>query len=496
MGVFSDKKEACGLVGITQHPHATALTATGLFALQHRGEEACGIAWWDEGRIHSTLASGLVQKNFSHLLGHKISPAEIQNAARLKTTHPPVIGHTRYSVTGGNELRNIQPLVVEHLKGSFALAHNGNLSNSRELKYKLEQRGAIFQTTNDSEIFVHLIAQSTASSFKDSIIDALQHIEGAYSLLILCKDQLYAIRDPHGFRPLCLGRIPITPTQQAMVVASETCALDFMNAESMGSVRPGELVTLNVNAKDGAFTREPIFSTESIRARKIQEARCIFELIYFSRPDSVVFNEPVYAFRKELGRLLAQEAPAEADIVVPIPDSGNIAALGYAEASGISLEFAITRNHYTSRSFIQPNKAVRKQMVSLKLNPIKHLIKGKRIIIIDDSIVRGTTTKAKIIQLRACGAKEIHMRVTSPPITHGCYYGIDFPDKSSLIANNKTIAEICEHLGLDSLAFIKLDTMLKATPTQKRFCTACFTGDYPTAIDIKQNKAVLSLRSH
>ncbi|BBM89386.1 amidophosphoribosyltransferase [Spirochaetota bacterium] len=482
--MISNKKEACGLIGITNHRDAIHLTIVGLFALQHRGEEAAGIAYANGKSIAGHTGKGLVHQTFN---------STFKKDLEFSPSHRPLaIGHTRYSITGNNQGPNVQPLLVDHLKGTFALAHNGNFTNARELKYRLEQQGAIFQTTMDSEVFLHLIAQSKGTTFKDCVIDAMHQVKGSYCLLILEKDKIYAIRDPHGFKPLALAKIQLPTGQSSLVVASETCAFDFMNATYIDSIKAGEMVTLN---HDGTLEREMIFDTDYKKRHHIKLSACIFEMIYFARPDSIVFDEAVYEFRKKLGALLAEEAPADADIVIPIPDSGNYPAIGYATTAKIPLELAITRNHYTSRSFIQPNIHERRTMVNLKLNPIKSVIQGKRIIIIDDSIVRGTTTKEKILSLRRCGAKEIHMRVAAPPIKHGCHYGIDFPDNKELIANNKTIDQIKTHLGLDSLAYLSIESLLKAsTHKNNSFCTACFTGDYPTPIDVNASKEMLAIR--
>ncbi len=460
-----EKKEACGLFGITNHAEAVHLTTLGLFALQHRGEEAAGIAYCVDKRIH--LKSGLGKVN--EVFANNDYKKEFQNSYQA-------IGHTRYSITGGLSVKNIQPLVVRHLKGEFSIAHNGNLINAKELREKLERQGSVFQTTMDSEIFVHLIANSKAQNFEDAIAESVRQVRGSYSLLIMTSDTIYGVRDPNGFRPLCLGKL-----DDSLIITSETCALDLLNAKYMGQVHAGQMVVLKKNES----RVKKIFSKPNL-------SRCIFEMIYFSRPDSLIFGNSVYQFRKKTGKVLAQEAPVEADFVVPIPDSGNHAAIGYAEELKLPIEFAITKNHYFGRSFIQPEQSERDFYVKLKLNPIKNLINKKRIVLIDDSIVRGTTTKKKIKALKSVGAKEVHLRIASPPITHPCYFGIDFPDKSKLIANKMDLKEIKNYLELDSLAYISLQG-LESAGNDLSYCKACFSGEYPLKIDGDQKKENLEL---
>ncbi len=465
-----EKKEACGLFGITNHQQAFHLTTLGLFALQHRGEEAAGIATSNGEKIFLKSGLGKVDKVFAK---NKFDPTTLANLLGSNQA----IGHTRYSITGKPTIQNVQPLVIDHLKGKFALAHNGNLTNSKEIRESLEKKGSVFQTTMDSEVILHLILKSKAITLKEAIVDAVRKIKGAYSLLIMTKDTIYAVRDPHGFRPLCLGTV-----NGSMVVASETCALDLMGARYMGQVDAGTIVTI----KKGKITEDAIFSTSN------NISRCIFEMIYFSRPDSLIFGDSVYDFRKTTGKILAEESPVDADLVVPIPDSGNYAALGYAEKLNIPFELAITKNHYFGRSFIQPQQSDRDFTVKLKLNPIKNVIHKKKIILVDDSIVRGTTTRKKIKALRSVGAKEIHLRIASPPIKHPCYFGIDFPDRKKLIANNKTLKEITDFLEVDSLAYLSLDGLLKSTK-QLGYCTACFSGKYPLKVKGSYSKEELEL---
>lgn len=449
-------KEACGLFGIYNHTDASTITAMGLLALQHRGEEAAGIASFDGKKIRIHAGQGKVNHVF--------------NDSTIKTVPGKfAIGHTRYSVTGSPNVKNVQPLVGELARGTVAVAHNGNLTNSIELKEQLELNGSIFQTTMDSETVLHLLAHSKKPTMKEAIIDAVRQLRGSFSLLILTKDAIVAIRDPHGIRPLCLATL-----NDSTIFCSETAAIDLVGATYIGEIRPGEMVTIS----NTGLQREQIFEP-------VKQASCIFEMIYFARPDSLVFDQSVYKFRKSLGAQLYKEAPVEADMIVPVPDSGMYAALGYSQASGIPFETAITRNHYVGRSFIQPEKHLRELFVRVKLNPIKNVINNKRIVIVDDSIVRGTTTLQRVKTLRAAGAKEVHMRISCPPIKNPCYYGIDFPTRSELIANNFSVEETAKFLNLDSLAYISNEGMHLAAGTQNSYCDACFSGNYP--IEIPQN---------
>ena len=464
---IDDKKEACGIIAVINHKNAAPLCATGLFSLQHRGEEACGITAFKDGKLLTSCGLGLVNKVF-----------ENENFSQFENFRS-AIGHTRYSVTGSSEeIKNIQPLSVQSNKGSFALAHNGNLINSKELRDKLESDGAIFQGSTDTEIFLHLIARSK-KSFREAFIDACKQVKGAYSLVAINQDGIYAVKDPNGFKPICYGLLKQKESifakdeGSSYVIASETPALDLMDATYIDELEPGEMLFIS---HSGAVDRKNIFSPK----KEAETKKCIFELIYFSRPDSHLFKESVYVFRKKLGHILAREGPVKADMVIPIPDSGNISALGYAEETGIPLEKVLTKNHYTSRSFIQPKQNQREMMVKMKLNPIANMIKGKKVVLVDDSIVRGTTTREKIKAFRQCGAKEIHLRIASARIKYPCFYGINFPNVSELIANKMTLEETKNFLGLDSLVHLSIEGMLKASE-QSGFCLACFNGNYPVS---------------
>lgn len=444
-------KESCGIFGVFGHEDAARLTYLGLYSLQHRGQESAGIVVSDGNNLKIHREMGLVP--------------EVFNEANLKQlTGDRAIGHVRYSTTGNSELKNAQPFKVDYYRGSLAIAHNGNLVNTNDLRRKLEKAGSIFQSTMDSEIIVHLLAKSKSTAFRDAMVESLPKLKGAYSLLLLTQDQMVGIRDPHGFRPLCLGKI-----DGAYILASETCALDLIQAEYIREVEPGEIIIID---EKGVHSLKPFAS--------IKHSLCIFEFIYFARPDSHVFGESVYLTRKRLGKELALEKPVECDLVIPMPDSGNCAALGFAEASGIPFEMGITRNHYVGRTFIQPSQASRDLGVKVKSNPVKDVIKNKRIVIIEDSIVRGTTSKIRMKNLREAGAKEVHMRVSCPPHRYPCYYGIDFPTRQELIASSHSIEEIAKFIGLDSLGYLSLDGMIKAMPFPKEaFCLSCFDGKYP-----------------
>ena len=462
--MFDQKKikEFCGVFGIVGHEDAAVITALGLFALQHRGEEASGVASTDGKKIYLKAGLGKVSQNFDN-----------ESISKLKGNM--AIGHTRYSVTGSPTIKNVQPLLINHIKGKIAIAHNGNLTNAFALRKSLEEEGAIFQTSMDSEIILHLIVRSTKSTIKERIFEALDKIKGSYCLLIMTKDELYVARDPQGFRPLCLGQLQDGKTT---VICSETAALDLINANYLGEIEPGEcLCVSNKNQNQSTYTREKFAQVDKISC-------CIFELVYFSRPDSLIFSKSVYKFRKRLGHILAQEAPVNADMVIPVPDSGMHAALGYAQQMNLPFEIAITRNHYIGRSFIQPSQKLRESFAKIKLNPTKNIINGKSIVIIDDSIVRGTTTKERIRNLREAGAKEVHMRISCPPIKFPCYFGIDFPDSNHLIANKMDLKETTEYLNLDSLVYISLPGMIKAAKQDGMdYCHACYSGEYPIIID-------------
>jgi amidophosphoribosyltransferase len=446
--------DQCGVFGIFGHPEASKLTYLGLYALQHRGQEAAGIASSDGADIHSHKSLGSVQEIFT---------------PQVLATLPGAvaIGHTRYSTAGDNTVVNAQPVVIDCNKGKIALGHNGNLTNALEMRRKLEHRGSIFQTTSDTEVIVHLIARSSARNLSGAIADALNQVEGAYSLLLLARDEMYAIRDPRGFRPLALGRL-----DGAWAVASETCAFDLIDAEYVREIEPGEMVRISRGG------------VESIRfAPEKQNQQCIFEHVYFARPDSVVFGRPVNQSREQLGRLLAKEHPVEADIVTPVPDSGVPAAVGYAAESGVPFRMALIRNHYVGRTFIEPEQAIRDFGVKLKLNPVRRMIEGQRVILVDDSIVRGTTSRKIVRLVRDAGATEVHMRISCPPTISPCYYGVDTPRRDELIAARNSVEEIRQFLGADSLGYLSLPSLRAAVEdTQGKFCTSCYTGSYPTEL--------------
>lgn len=456
-------KEYCGVVGIHGHKDAARLAYLALYALQHRGEESAGIVSFDYKKVHLHKGMGLVGTVFNE-----------ENLKKLKG--PVAIGHVRYSTTGSSITKNVQPLLINHKKGFIAVAHNGNLTNSVELRNELEDSGSILQTTMDSELIVHFLVKDQLNNYKQKIIPILSKMQGAYSFVLLLNDAIYATRDPLGFRPLCIGKI-----DGAYVVASETCALDMIGATYIRDVEPGEVVIIDKNGL-----------TSLKQPPNPKRAFCIFEYIYFARPDSNIFTKSVYLTRKNLGKALAKEYPTQADLVMPIPDSGTYAALGYSEASGIPLEIAYVRNHYIGRTFIQPSQLIRDFKVKVKLNPIKDVLKGKRVVIVEDSIVRGTTSRSRVRTLREAGATEIHMRVSCPPLVSPCFYGIDFPTKKELIASSHTIEEIRQFIGVDTLEYLSLEGMLNSMMLPKEeFCTACFTGNYPTTICKPPSKKAL-----
>jgi amidophosphoribosyltransferase len=449
-----EKKEYCGIFGVFNHREAVDLTYLGLYSLQHRGEESCGIAVSNGRRIQQITGMGLVP---DVLTKRSLSGIKGSNA----------IGHVRYSTTGSSIVRNAQPFVINHNRLSFSIAHNGNLTNAVKIRRELEQEGAIFQTTMDSEIVLHLVVRSKKNSFNERLVEALNSCEGAYSMLFLGKNQLIGLRDPYGFRPLCLAE-----KDGSYILASETCSLDLVGAKFIREVEPGEIVIIT---KDGIESLKPF--------RKRKCASCIFEFIYFARPDSYIFGQNVYQVRKELGRKLAEEHPVDADMVMSIPDSGNYAALGYSEKSDIAFEFGMIRNHYIGRTFIQPSRQMREHGVRIKLNPVKDALKNKRVVVVEDSVVRGTTTSGRIKAIREAGVKEIHMRISCPPIRYPCFYGIDFPSRKELIANElKSVKAIADFIGVDSLEYLSLDGMIEAVGNDN-FCMACFNGDYPTKIN-------------
>ena len=449
-------REACGLFGIAGVPDAALLTYYGLYALQHRGEESAGIV--------STDGTGLVQHRG---LGLVTDVFDGPTLGRLR--NPTAIGHVRYSTTGSPSVVNAQPLVVVYAGGPVAVAHNGNLTNAGVLRRELEALGSIFQTTCDSEVLLHLLARPGAPG-EDPLVTALRRIEGAFSLLVLTPQGLVAARDPQGFRPLALGRLG-----DVHCVASETCAFDLVGAEYVRDIEPGEVATLT---PDGRVRSRSFVPPEAVR-----RAHCIFEHIYFARPDSLVFEGHVHAIRKALGRQLAREHPADADVVVPVPDSGNAAALGFADESRLPLDHGFIRNHYVGRTFIRPEASDRANRVEIKLNPVADVVRGRRLVVVDDSIVRGTTARSRVAQLRRAGAREIHLRITCPPHRFGCYYGIDFPARDQLVAATRSVEEIAEFLGVESLGYLSVEGMLEAAGRPpSEFCTACFTGEYPLAV--------------
>ena len=462
-------REECGVFGVYGSEEAAVHTALGLHALQHRGQEAAGIVSMESAQFHSHRGIGHVGENFDASSGHL--DRLIGRAA---------IGHNRYSTTGQSDLQNIQPFFAELSFGGFALAHNGNLTNAERLRQSLVETGSLMQGSTDTEVIIHLVARSHQPAPDLRLIDALKQIEGAYALICLCPQGLIAMRDPHGIRPLCLGQIG-----EAYVVSSETCGLDIIGAEFIRDIAPGEMVVID---GDGITSTQPLKTAPS--------RFCIFEYIYFSRPDSIVEGHHVYQARKHIGRELANESHIAADVIVPVPDSGVPAALGYAEASNIPFDFGIIRNHYVGRTFIQPTDAGRQAGVKMKHNANRHMVEGKRVVLVDDSIVRGTTSMKIANMMRQAGAKEVHLRIASPPTMHPCFYGVDTPDREKLIAAQMDVAEIAEHIGVDSLAFISLDGLYRALGERARdgdapqFCDACFTGDYPIAHDADKGVSV------
>lgn len=460
-------KHYCGVFGVHGHPNAAELTYYGLYALQHRGQESAGIVSCDGKLFRQHKGMGLVPQVFKGEELHGL----IGNMA---------IGHTRYSTTGSSHIGNAQPLTVDCSRGQIAIAHNGNLTNAAALREELEERGSIFQTTVDSEIVLHWLAQPTQNG-ENTLVSTIRKLEGAYSLLVMTERELIGARDPHGFRPLCIGRMD----NGAYVLSSETCALDLIQAKFVRDVEPGEIVIIDDNG------------LRSIQAFPEQQKRsfCIFEYVYFARPDSNIADQNVYKVRVNMGRELARENPLEADIVVPIPDSGNCAALGYALESGIPFEMAFVRNHYVGRSFLQPSQLIRDFNVRVKLNLITDLVKDKRVIIVDDSIVRGTTCKKRVNSLKEAGAKEVHVLVSCPPHKNPCVYGIDFPDRSKLMAANNTLDEICQYLDADSLNYLSQEGMVRATGKPKEsFCMACYDGQYPVEYDASVDKHIMERR--
>jgi len=449
---MADKfKDECGVFGISGHPEAANLTYLGLYALQHRGQESAGIASSDGKRVSLSRAMGYVADSFDE---DKL--AELSGSL--------AIGHVRYSTAGESNLVNAQPILIDCSHGEISLCHNGNIVNATELRQQLVQEGSIFQTNSDTEVILHLYARSQAAAAEDAIIESVSQIRGAFSIVMLTKEKLIAVRDPHGFRPLAVGRLG-----DATIVCSETCALDLIGATYIREVEPGEVLVIS---KSGMRSYKPFAAASP--------AHCIFEHVYFARPDSYVFGQSVNEVRTELGRVLAREAGVDADVVVPIPDSGVCAALGYAEESRVPLKMGLIRNHYVGRTFINPQQAIRHFKVKVKLNPVKSILEGQRVLLVDDSIVRGTTSQKIVRMIRAAGASEVHMRISCPPTISPCYYGIDTPRRSELIASSHSVEDIREYLNADSLSYLSLEGMLSSVGLRARsYCTSCFTGKYP-----------------
>ncbi len=445
----------CGIFGIVGHEEAANLAYLGLHALQHRGQESAGIVSLNAGTLHTHRQMGLVADIFT---------ADV--LARLPGR--AAIGHTRYSTAGGSALDNAQPLVVQYAGGKLALAHNGNLVNAQAVKEELEAQGAIFQSSADSETIIHLIARSKEPTFEAKVVEALRKVEGAYSLLLLNERSLVAIRDPFGFRPLVLGRL-----RNAYVLASETTALDLIEAEYLRELEPGEMLVID---DAGLHSSHPL--------RPQRPARCIFEHIYFAKPDSVLFGQSVYASRKKLGVQLAKEHPAQADLVIAVPDSGVPAAIGFSQASGIPYDVGLIRSHYVGRTFIEPQQSIRHFGVKLKLSAVREVLRGKRVVVVDDSIVRGTTSRKIVKMLKAAGATEVHLRISSPPSRWPCYYGIDTPSRQELIASSHTEEEISRYVTADSLGYLSLEGLGEAfgDPESRTYCNACFSGAYLTPL--------------
>lgn len=462
---FGRPKHECGVCGIYGHEDASKLTYFGLYALQHRGQESAGIVSSNGQKVFIHKDMGLVPEVFSESRLERL-PGRM------------AIGHVRYSTTGASNIVNTQPIMVTHKGMTLAVAHNGNLVNSIELRQNLETRGSIFQTTMDSEIVLHLMARTIHMGLDKALQESFTALKGAYSILMMTQDTLVAVRDPNGFRPLCLGKL----NNGGWIVASETCALDLTGAQYVRDVQPGEVLIIN---QDGMKSLYPW--------PKQNTSFCIFEQVYFARPDSDIFGINVYQARKRMGEILARECPLEADFVMPFPDSGNYAAIGYSQASGIPLEMGMIRNHYVGRTFIQPTQSMRDFNVRVKLNPVRSLIQDKRVIIVEDSVIRGTTGKSRVRSLRDVGAKEVHMLVSCPPTKNPCYYGIDFPSNKELIAANNSVEQIAAHLGLDSMYYLSLDGLVEATGlTRNDFCLACFNGNYPIPPDPSFHKDALN----
>jgi amidophosphoribosyltransferase len=457
-------KDECGVFGIFGHPEAANLTYLGLYALQHRGQESAGIAAADGERIRVARAMGQVAEAFDEPTLAKL-PGHL------------AIGHTRYSTAGESKIENAQPFLIDCAHGQIAVAHNGNLVNAQELRDELVRAGSIFQTSSDTEVVLHLYARSKAPSVEEALVESVSQIAGAFSLVMLTKNRLIAARDPHGFRPLALGRLG-----DAWIVCSETCAMDLIGATCVRDVDPGEILIVS----DGGLRSIKPFPPSQL-------AHCVFEHVYFARPDSYVFGRSVNEVRTDLGRILAREAPADADVVVPIPDSGVCAAIGFAEQAKLPLQMGLIRNHYIGRTFIQPQQSIRHFGVKVKLNPVRSILEGKRVVLLDDSIVRGTTSRKIVKMVKAAGAREVHLRISCPPTVSPCFYGVDTPSRTELIAANHTIDEIRQYVGADSLAYLSLDGLRQAVGSeQNSYCTSCYTAVYPVAFP-RNEQAYLQL---
>ncbi|NDC83184.1 amidophosphoribosyltransferase [bacterium] len=448
-------RDQCGVFGVWGCREAAQICYLGLYSLQHRGQESAGIVSADTSNFYVVKDMGLVSEIFD--------PSKLSH---LKGTS--AVGHVRYSTTGASLPNNVQPLFTKTSKGKVAVSHNGNLTNAYSIYTRLKSNGALFQTTVDTEVILHLISRSQHTKVMDIFRDVLGQIEGAFSLVFLGEKYLVAARDTHGFRPLVLGRLG-----EGYVVASETCAFDLIGATYVREIQPGEIVVIDRSGITSGTIRE-----------STRHSFCVFEHVYFARPDSVIFGDPVHLIRKEFGKALARQYPVDADLVMAIPDSGNSAALGYAEQSGIPFEVGMTRNHYVGRTFIQPTQKIRDFAVKVKLNPIRSVLEGKRVVVVDDSLVRGTTSKQRVSAIRQAGAKEVHLRISSPPITHPCHFGIDTPKREKLIAAQKTVEEILKYVGADSIGYLDRDEMLAAVASHapSDFCTACFDGKYPLKV--------------
>jgi amidophosphoribosyltransferase len=462
--IMDKLREECGVFGIYNHPEAANMTYLGLYALQHRGQESAGIVASDGQRLRAVREMGYVADAFNEraLAGLPGSAA---------------IGHVRYSTAGESKLENAQPFLIDCSHGEIAVCHNGNLVNAQELRERLVSEGSIFQTTSDTEVLLHLYARSRAVTLEDALVESLSQARGAFSLALLTKDRLIAVRDPHGFRPLAIGRLG-----DAIIVCSETCALDLIGATYVREVEPGEVLIVGPSGTRSLHPFGPA-----------RLAHCVFEHVYFSRPDSYVFGESVNEVRTSFGRRLAQEAPVDADVVVPIPDSGVCAAIGYAETAGLPMKMGLIRNHYVGRTFIQPAQSIRHFSVKVKLNPVRSILDGKRVVLVDDSIVRGTTSRKIVRMVRSAGAKEVHLRISCPPTLSPCFYGVDTPRRSELIAATHTLDEIRRYISADSLAYLSLDGLLTAVGEKRgTYCTSCYTGVYPVEFP-RDEKAYLQL---